>query len=619
MSQTKYIKFNPIKEEIDGKKAKSVIWTTQSIELAVKGLEQGKRLVANPFHENNIKILKGDLVFQRSDYEIQEWMKCRDDIIYFANTYCRLMTPEGIQNITLRNYQEKYLRQLIKTQLSIYCACRQSAKTTTSSIFLLHYICFNIDKNALVLGNKRKTAVEILDKIKKIYLELPFFLKPGVFKWNESELVLDNGCRIMAEATTINSGIGFTLHCVLADEFAHVPPNILDSFYGNLFPTVTAAKAKFIITSTQNGYNLFYRLYKAAEAGENDYMPYKTDWWEVPEWDPENNCWVPRDEEWHRKQVANYGSEEAFNRQFGTNFDVSAKTLVSQKVIAKKQQFELEEFVNGYIPGVLYDNCYYWKPGFEPHISFKKEFVITTIDLGEGLEQDYTAIHFYRLCSNDALECIGFFRANDIERDKIAFSLLTFLCLYGNMDRILLSFEKNTYGELFFEHMNKFALGNTGLISEKFDTSVYVKYFNENGTKYKYGIKITPGNKTPHCLLFKEDFERDKILNSSTIFMSELTNFSDDGSGHYKASFGHDDMVMCAVQLEFVKKTLQYKLFREEFESQNNIQKEDVYNPYEIAQIQLEEMNNELPNNFNYYDDYEYLKASTYNRLNKFN
>ena len=124
-----------------------------------------------------------------------------------------------------------------------------------SSIFMLHYICFNIDKNALVLGNKRKTAVEILDKAKKIFIELPFFLRPGIYKWNEAEIVLDNGCRLMAEATTINSGISFTFHCVLADEFAHIAPNILDKFYTNLFPTITAGRARFMITSTQNGYN----------------------------------------------------------------------------------------------------------------------------------------------------------------------------------------------------------------------------------------------------------------------------------------------------------------------------------------------------------------------------
>ena len=37
-------------------------------------------------------------------------------------------------------------------------------------------------------------------------------------------------------------------------------------------------------------------------------------------------------------------------------------------------------------------------------------------------------------------------------------------------------------------------------------------------------------------------------------------NFVDDGTQHYKASFGHDDIVMSAIQSEFVRATLQYKI-----------------------------------------------------------
>ena len=195
---------------------------------------------------------------------------------------------------------------------------------------MLHYILFNIDKNALILANKFKTSKEVIDKTKKIFIELPFFLRPGIYKWNDAEIVLDNGCRLMCEATTINSGIGFTFHCLLADEFSHLPPNIMEPFYNNLFPTITAARARFMITSTQNGYNLFYRLYMSAVAGDNEYKPFKTDWDEVPEWNPDKRCWERRDEAWHKLQVANYGSEEAFNAQFGTSFDVSAITLIGR-------------------------------------------------------------------------------------------------------------------------------------------------------------------------------------------------------------------------------------------------------------------------------------------------
>ena len=573
--------FNPVKEDLSGVQAKRVIWSTRALDLAFEGIKQGRKLIANPFYENNTKLLKGDLVFDRTQEEIQEWLRCKNDIIYFVEKYCKLMTPEGIKNVKLRDYQVKYLRHLMNHRLSIYLACRQCGKTTTSAVFMLHYILFNIDKNALVLGNKRKTAVEILDKAKKIYLELPYFLKPGIYKWNEGEIVLDNGCRLMAEATTINSGISFTFHCVLADEFAHCPPNILDKFYNNLFPTITAAKARFMITSTQNGYNLFYRLYKSAEAGDNEYAPFKTDWNEVPEWDPENRCWAKRDEAWHQLQVANYGSEEAFNAQFGTNFDISANTLIAQKIISKRNM-RLVEFVEKEMPGVPYSNAWRWHPNFDP-INCRNSFLVLTTDIAEGGGGDSTvcAVHRFIEPGSNKLECIGYFKSNQLARELATTSIQVFTTLMCHPDRTLLSFERNVYGEIFVKQMiENVEKGVPGCAM--FDQSIFVKYYNESGTKFNYGIKITSGNKTAHCMLYKEDYEKDLLINDASQYMVELNNFSDTGNGKYAAAFGHDDMVMAEVQLTFVRETLQYKMLKDEFEAGADITMPDtIYNAFE--------------------------------------
>lgn len=557
--------FNPVKEDTSGVKARRVIWSSAVLDAALTGIEQGKKLVSNPFYENNTHLLKGDLVFERTTEEIDEWIRCKCDIIYFVEKYCKLMTPEGIKNVKLRDYQQRYLKHLMDNRLSIYLACRQCGKTTTSAVFMLHYILFNTDKNALVLGNKRKTAIEILDKAKKIYLELPFFLKPGIYKWNEGEIVLDNGCRLMAEATTINSGISFTFHCVLADEFAHIQPNIIEKFYNNLFPTITAGKARFMITSTQNGRNLFYRLYKAAEAGESEYGHFKTDWNEVPEWNPETKCWEKRDEAWHALQVANYGSEEAFNAQFGTNFDVSAATLISQKVLKRKYE-TVVDFIPKEIPGVSCSEYFLWHPDFDP-LTLRKEYITITCDLAEGVDRDYTVFNFNRMIEpgSDKTECIGYFRSNDILREDCTLALQELIVKLCNQNKTLLSWEKNTYGDLFHRqliHNNE----NVPYLAD-FDQSIIVKYYTESKRSFTYGIKLTAGNKSNYCKLFKESFERNKHINDSYHLSVELGNFNNDGTGHYKAIYGHDDMVMSAVQMEFVKETLQYKLLKQEFDS----------------------------------------------------
>ena len=58
-------------------------------------------------------------------------MKCMNDIVYFANEYCKLMTPEGIKKVSMREYQRDYLRHLSEHQLSIFLSARQSGKCLT--------------------------------------------------------------------------------------------------------------------------------------------------------------------------------------------------------------------------------------------------------------------------------------------------------------------------------------------------------------------------------------------------------------------------------------------------------------------------------------------------------
>lgn len=554
--------FNPIKEDKDGIMAKRMIWTSDALKLALKGLEDGRKLVANPFYENNTKLLKGDLVFQRTDKEKAEWKHCATDIIYFVNKYCKLMTPEGIKNVTLRDYQEHYLEHLMNNRLSIYLACRQCGKTTTSALFMLHYILFNVDKNALVLGNKRKTAVEILDKAKKIFIELPYFLRPGIYKWNEGEIVLDNGCRLMAEATTINSGISFTFHCVLADEFAHIQPNIMDKFYNNLFPTITAGKARFMITSTQNGYNLFYRLCKAAEARENEYGFFKTDWDEVPEWNPDKKRWEKRDEEWHRMQVANYGSEEAFNKQFGTNFDVNSNTLIDTRILRKFENKGVE-FVRKEIPGVMFSESFYWDPNYDIN-DMKKDFFVITTDIAEGVKGDDTIYLFNKLCvdieTNDVYtQAIGYFKSNTVNAKQATTVLKEFCQNYLDINNYLISLEYNLYGELFAKYIIE-TIENDPRNAFRYNEDIIMKYWNEEMTRYTLGKKITSKTKSLGVNLFKQQFEKEEIINPSLQFLSQLSNFSDfKGNGTYSACFGHDDLVMAQIQMVFVKENPQYK------------------------------------------------------------
>ena len=562
--------FNPIKETVGGKKAEAVQWTSKIIKQALDGIDKGLPLAVNPFYEKNTKLLKPDLLYKRTPEEIQEWKRCANDIIYFANTYCKLMTPDGIQSITLRDYQENYLRHLQANRLSIMLSARQSGKTTTSAIFMLWYIIFNADKNAMVLGNKRDTAVEILKKTKDIFYELPYFLKPGVRVWNEGKISLDNGCMIIAEATTQRSGIGYTLHCVLLDEFAHIAPNIQEPFYKNIFPTISAGRARLMITSTQNGLELFSKIYTAAVKGENEYAAFKVDWDQVPEWDPDRKIWYKRDEAWKKMQIGNLGSEEAFNEQFGTEFSSANNALISKKKLNDCAKSTIEFIVKD-MPGCFNDD-FYWDPDVDIY-DLKNQYLVLTTDISEGIGGDYTVQTFNQIIgvsdNNDPItKTIGYFRSNTLDDKECCSRLSEFYKNYLHPERFLISIEYNLYGELWIDKLKEHWYSNI------------IKFYNDdNYDKFKLGVRITKSSKNKMCKLFKTAFEKGYIQNNDVKFLLELKNFAQSGSS-YEASFGHDDMVMSQAQLVLAEESLQFKYLREEFEDREGITNEKYVNYY---------------------------------------
>ena len=542
-----------------------------------------------------------------------------------------IQTKEGIKKIIKK---EKLNNKICMCDITVdddnhryYTNGILSHNTTTSAVFMLHYILFNVDKNALVLANKLRTAKDILSKVKSIFYELPYFLRPGIYKWNEGEIVLDNGCRIVAEATTEKSGIGMTIHCCLLDEFAHVHPNIIDKFYNNIFPTITAARARLMITSTQNGYNLFYRLYKSAEAGENEYAHFKTDWYEVPEWDPEKQMFVPRDEEWHRLQVANYGSEEAFNAQFGTNFDINANTLIDTKIISRFN-CEAVEFKPRELPGVMFAERFYWHPEYDLQQAKNDYFVITT-DISEGIGGDDTVYNFNRLRlheSNNSVytETIGFFKYNKVNAEQATLVLKQFCQNYLDINKYLISLEYNLYGELFAKYIIENIEKDPANV-HRFNEDVIMKYWNEEMTKYTLGKKITSKTKQLGTSLFKQYFEKCEIINRSTLFLNQVANFTDSkGNGTYAASFGHDDLVMAQLQMVFVIDNPQYKSLCQMFiASLGAVEQSTTYNPYDMSAVgtvpldSQESIMQQLQSFYNDFDQQQQVFNSNISRLNR--
>ena len=95
-----------------------------------------------------------------------------------------------------------------------------SHNTTTVAAFLLHMALFNKDYTIAILANKKPQAEEILDRLKTMYQNLPWWLQVGVKRWNIRDILLTIGKRgtsVLTESTVGSSIRGKSVNCLSGD------------------------------------------------------------------------------------------------------------------------------------------------------------------------------------------------------------------------------------------------------------------------------------------------------------------------------------------------------------------------------------------------------------------
>ena len=536
--------------------SESNYWSTKRVEeLLWKVEEEGLdyKQVDNPFHDGDPELKRANILWEYTNEEILEIQKCARDVTYFAK-YCQVMMDHGLDYIKLRDYQTSVLKEYQANRFNVFLAPRQVGKSIMSGVMLVWYLLFNHDKNAMLLANVGATAEELMSKIKEIIRGLPWFLKPGIVVNNVMSLKFDNGCRAIAKTTTKTSAIGFTIHFLYMDEFAHIHPNFIESFFRSTYPTVSSSKvSRIIITSTPNGQNKFWEIYQGAMTSENTFNPIRVDWWQVP----------GRDESWKKDEIANLGSEELFNQEYGNQFLSSSTLLLGSKELQKLKSNETEyvwKEIDAFDDlGLNYRN-FFWHPKFDPNLTDQtgKKYVLS-IDLAGGGGGDFTVLNVFKVVPlpKKAIEelddfedesdffgllQIGVFRDNSIEVEdfkKVAESLI--VDVFGS-ERVKVLLELNYKGELLMDKL----LNNEDINEETF---VYTKH-SETARIKKPGIKYSGNNKLKYCENLRQIIRKNRALvNEKKWTISELFSFGMNGRGTYSSQSGHDDVAMTLVNL----------------------------------------------------------------------
>lgn len=273
---------------------------------------------------------------------------------------------------------------------------------------------------------------------------------------------------------------------------------------------------------------------------------------------------------WKKETMKDIGGEEAFNQEYDLRFTNSSKSLLNEqeveKVIESKVEYTFEQILE-------MDNKLKW-----PYTDLKwinddniflplrrKEYrIVMSIDVGEGLGQDYHVVNIFKISPKDIqimemqkekytsirdffkLQQVGFFRNNIISIKQLAELVYLLAFEYFNDENVKIVLELNNHGGTLLE-----ALPNVFEQNNNYGSSVFVRYKHRiDAIEEKIGLKVND-NKNLLVKGFQDAMYNKSVEITNIDNIHELTTFVKvmTPSGHitYKGESGNDDAVMSAI------------------------------------------------------------------------
>jgi hypothetical protein len=464
----------------------------------------------------NIKYFKGiagvpdeSFKFEYSEKELIETVKCMHDFTYFCATYIKIVDSEQgkIIPFELYDYQKRMSDVYNNNNRIIVLAPRQSGKSIFTIAYLLWYALFNEYQNIVLIANKASTAKKTLRKLKEMFIHLPMFLKHGVVEWNKTQIIFSNNSKIYAEATSSSGNRGDTVSILYIDECAIIEKNLMEEFFASVYPTIASVKnAKIIISSTPKGYNFFYLLWSMANNKQNDYIPFRVKWNEIP----------GRDEAYKIKTIAAFGGGSKGIRKWRQEFECffagSGGTLIDGEI--------LEDLVPSIIVESRMDNKFTIYEYPEDDAQY-----CSISDVSEGVGGDFSTCQIFKIDFVNGHKQVASFKDNTIKTNEFDAVIDQIAKYYNNALAIV---EANTYGR---EVLNK-------LVYDDEYSNVFYEFDSKD-----YGLKMTVTTKRIGNSYLKSNIEDKKIILTDFDTISELSKYVLRGNV-YRADDGqHDDLV----------------------------------------------------------------------------
>jgi hypothetical protein len=502
----------------------------------------------------NPNLKKAGTEIQFTKEQVEEWIKCKQDPLYFAMKYMQIINlDEGLVPFEMYDFQQKILMDFHENRFNIAKLPRQTGKSTTVVAYLLHYCIFNDSVNIGILANKASTARELLGRLQLAYENLPKWIQHGILVWNKGSVELENGSKILAASTSASAVRGMSFNILFLDEFAFVPNHVAEQFFASVYPTITSGKStKVIIISTPNGMNHFYKMWEDARNGKNGYVTNEVHWSQVP----------GRDAKWKEETMKNT-SKRQFAQEFECDFLGSADTLISP---AKLQAIPFTE------PIVSNAGLDIYERSQEGH-----EYIIT-VDVARGIGGDYSAFIVFDITTLP-YKVVAKFRDNEIKPVMFPSRIFQVAKNY-NFPYILV--EVNDIGDSIGAMLNFDLEYPNVLMCAMRGRAGQIVGQGFSGTKTQLGVKMSITVKKQGCANLKAILEEDKLTFQDFHILQELTTFIQKKQAWEADEGYHDDLVMCLVLFswlvmqDYFKEMTDQDVRRRIYEEQRNQIEQDM-------------------------------------------
>ena len=205
----------------------------------------------------------------------KEILRCRNDFVYFANNYLKIVTKASrLEPLRLNDAQEKIVAGFKTNNHQMLLKARQLGSTTGIAAYFFWDALFNQHMSIAVVAHTDEAVKRIFDIYRCYYDNLPKFLKLETVRSRENEIKFVTGSGIKVGSASTQSFRGGTYQRIHASEYAFW--NNMEVAIASLFQTATD-DALIILESTANGMNEAYDLWTKDNGFSKVFLSWRMD------------------------------------------------------------------------------------------------------------------------------------------------------------------------------------------------------------------------------------------------------------------------------------------------------------------------------------------------------